>query len=376
MVRGGQYSDESDSDWDSLSQAVPPPPASATAAEPSTQSAQPADERPKLIPAFNEIVRPNSDSLRSMSAASTAKGPLTFIDRQLNGDTVASPQSSPDSSPVVSLRTTTKKELQPHQVQHRTSEAQIFDEELPVIATDIKDVEFQPTTPIGQQQQPTTTKQFKSPVLMSRRPTDNSISYSSSDGFDNVAFEGPSSGMYSCSPPIERAKTASVQQQQPLPKPDETIEIFSYDKTNPEFNQVSERRRQAMADGLSETVFEVSSRFCSELTAVIGLPLIIALAVLLQSLRFVTAGLLRPLLIGLVMGISDGLVKPLLAAFHNGVVVPVAAFLHNVASAVKTSLVPVAGIILLMTEPLGRLLQSCRLIDIHHHHHKPIVRDV
>jgi hypothetical protein len=127
MVRGGQYSDESDSDWDSLSQAVPPPPASATAAEPSTQSgnvntfsshffslfvfsflndvpyhdqfhplAQPADERPKLIPAFNEIVRPNSDSLRSMSAASTAKGPLTFIDRQLNGDTVASPQSTPE----------------------------------------------------------------------------------------------------------------------------------------------------------------------------------------------------------------------------------------------------------------------------------------
>jgi hypothetical protein len=42
-----------------------------------------------------------------------------------------------------------------------------------------------------------------------------------------------------------------------------------------------------MADGLSETVFEVSSRFCSELTAVIGLPFIIALAVLLQSLRCV-----------------------------------------------------------------------------------------
>ncbi len=89
------------------------------------------------------------------------------------------------SSPVVSLkRMTTKKELRHHQV-HRTTEAQIFDEELPVRATDIKDVEFQPT-PIRQP----TTKQFKSPVLMSRRPTDNSISYSSSDGFDNVAFEG------------------------------------------------------------------------------------------------------------------------------------------------------------------------------------------
>jgi len=44
--------------------------------------------------------------------------------------------------------------------------------------------------------------------------------------------------MYSCSPPIERVKTASIQQQQqqqPLPKPDETIEIFPYDKTNPEY---------------------------------------------------------------------------------------------------------------------------------------------
>ena len=35
MVRGGQYSDESDSDWDSLSQAVPP---AVTAVEPSTES--------------------------------------------------------------------------------------------------------------------------------------------------------------------------------------------------------------------------------------------------------------------------------------------------------------------------------------------------
>ena len=43
-----------------------------------------------------------------------------------------------------------------------------------------------------------------------------------------------------------------------------------------------------MADGLSDTVFEVASRFCSELTTVIGLPFIIVLAVLLQSLRCVS----------------------------------------------------------------------------------------
>ena len=74
------------------------------------------------------------------------------------------------------------------------------------------------------------------------------------------------------------------------------------------------------------------------------------------------------------MGISDGLLKPTLAALHNGVIAPIAAFLHNVALAVKTALVPLAGILVLLTEPFGRLLQSCRLIHIHHHH-KPVIRD-
>lgn len=98
--------------------------------------------------------------------------------------------------------------------------------------------------------------------------------------------------------------------------------------------------------------------------------------------RFVTAGLLRPLLIGLVMSISDGLFKPSLAALHNGIIAPSAAFLHNVGSAVKTVLEPLASILLLMTEPIGRLFGSCRLIDIQHHHYrghhheKSVIRDI
>ena len=105
---------------------------------------------------------------------------------QIYGHHIIDWQYYGSSSPVVSLRTTTKKEPQVHQA----SETQVFDEELPVIATDIKDVEFQPT-PIRQPATKQQQQQFKSPVFMSsRRPTNNSISFSSSDGFDNVAFEG------------------------------------------------------------------------------------------------------------------------------------------------------------------------------------------
>lgn len=71
------------------------------------------------------------------------------------------------------------------------------------------------------------------------------------------------------------------------------------------------------------------------------------------------------------MGLSDGLVKPLLSALHNGVIAPLATFLHNVGMAVKKTLEPLASILAMMTEPIGRLMQSCRLIDIHYHH-KPI----
>ncbi|XP_057375726.1 uncharacterized protein LOC130696639 isoform X2 [Daphnia carinata] len=355
MVRDIQYSDESESDWDSLSQAVPPP----TTVESTQPSLAQMDERPKLARAFNETIPSSSDSFRSTHAA---KGPLTFIDRQLESDAVVSQKSTRESSPVVTLKL---KNEEPNQV-HQTTEAQVLD--FGVIAADIKDVELRPIQ---------SKVKLKSPVLATRR-RNNSMTYSeSSDAFDNLAFEDAnvkSSPSRVFNNQSDEIKTATIQQ--PLPKPDETIEIFAYDKTNTEFNQVSERRRRAKADGLSEAAFELSSRFCSEVTTVIGLPFVIVLAVLLQSLRFVTAGLLRPLLIGLVMGISDGLLKPLLAALHNGVVVPLATFLHNVGSALKTSLIPLAGIVGLMTEPIGRLLRSCRLIDIHQHHHKPIMRDV
>ena len=82
------------------------------------------------------------------------------------------------------------------------------------------------------------------------------------------------------------------------------------------------------------------------------------------------AGLLRPLLIGLVMAISDGLVKPLLAALHNGVIAPSAAFVHNLTSAVKTALSPLGDIVVtLLTGPISRLMQSCRLVEIQQHRH-------
>lgn len=76
------------------------------------------------------------------------------------------------------------------------------------------------------------------------------------------------------------------------------------------------------------------------------------------------------------MGLSDGIVKPALSALHNGVIAPLATFLHNVGMAVKKALEPLATILLLMTEPISRVLQSCRLADIHHHHHHKPIRQV
>lgn len=127
MVRGDQYSDESDSDWDtSMSQAVsvPAPVLPVQSALQRQQSAetttQPAgnefkrisivcskslawlltieeiedeeeeeddeeeEERPKTTSQYNEAVRANSDSSRRSIASATTKGPLTFIDRQSN----------------------------------------------------------------------------------------------------------------------------------------------------------------------------------------------------------------------------------------------------------------------------------------------------
>lgn len=89
-----------------------------------------------------------------------------------------------------------------------------------------------------------------------------------------------------------------------------------------------------------------------------------------------TVGLLRPLLIGLVNGLSDGLLKPLLDALHNALITPTATFLHNCAMALKLILTPLAGVLELVTGPLGRLFGSCRLMEIHHHHNEKSIRTV
>lgn len=80
---------------------------------------------------------------------------------------------------------------------------------------------------------------------------------------------------------------------------------------------------------------------------------------------FITSGLLRPLTVGLLRGISDGLLKPILSVLHNGFLVPLAVFVHNISLALHTALVPIGSIITIGAEALSRLLQSCRLVEIH-----------
>lgn len=84
----------------------------------------------------------------------------------------------------------------------------------------------------------------------------------------------------------------------------------------------------------------------------------------LLIVRLVTIGLLRPLLIGLLTGVSDGLFKPLLTVVYNTVVHPLGIFLYNVGLCAEMVANPLAQTVLILINPIGRLLQSCRLVEI------------
>ena len=165
---------------------------------------------------------------------------------------------------------------------------------------------------------------------------------------------------------------------------------------------MTEKRGLRWAHKWNESLSEFSNRFWYEVTAVLGLPLVLIVALLVQLLRsvirtvasselytnwikctalctssssspyvllyrFLTGSLLRPLLIGLLLGVSDGLFKPLLAATHNALIAPMASFFYNLGTAVKLVAEPLVGVLQLALEPVGRLLRSCRLVEIHHH---------
>lgn len=55
--------------------------------------------------------------------------------------------------------------------------------------------------------------------------------------------------------------------------------------------------------------------------------------------RFATVGLVRPLVVGLMTGVSDGLLKPVLTSLFNALVQPTAVFFHQSLTAVNVNLV-------------------------------------
>jgi len=195
---------------------------------------------------------------------------------------------------------------------------------------------------------------------------DDEISQISSgrpSGFDNAAFSYQERNV---NDGLKSAKMAAVEATPVVeyPRPDETIEIFTFDNANSGFYHVAEKRKRPKADDWNQRLFAAMSQFWAEITSVIGLPFIFILTLFLQLLRLATVGLLRPLLIGLFNGVSDGLIKPMLTVVYNAVVHPLGVFLYNVALCVKMVAGPLAEALLILTNPVARLLQSFRLVDI------------
>ena len=80
-----------------------------------------------------------------------------------------------------------------------------------------------------------------------------------------------------------------------------------------------------------------------------------------------SVALLRPLIVGLLTGLSDGLLKPVLSVGFNSLIQPVAALLYNVGVALKLIVAPLADSVSLILTPIGHLLRSFRLVEIHRH---------
>ena len=87
----------------------------------------------------------------------------------------------------------------------------------------------------------------------------------------------------------------------------------------------------------------------------------------ISTTRFVSVALLRPLIVGLLTGLSDGLLKPVLSVGFNSLIQPVAALLYNVGVALKLIVAPLADSVSLILTPIGHLLRSFRLVEIHRH---------
>lgn len=152
----------------------------------------------------------------------------------------------------------------------------------------------------------------------------------------------------------------------------ERIDLYFFDRGHgSDYFCTTDCQPQLHTDRLARDTADAATRLWAEAYGSVHIVVAIAVAFVLQSLRFVLYSVVRPLLVGSIQIVGDYVIKPLLAACFNGCIQPPLVFTRNVLESLADLLRPVCSALGRLLEPLASTLGALRLVEIHHYHSYP-----
>ncbi|XP_058813713.1 uncharacterized protein LOC131677723 [Topomyia yanbarensis] len=143
----------------------------------------------------------------------------------------------------------------------------------------------------------------------------------------------------------------------------ENMEIYYFDHGSPEFYRTTDCPPHLVTEALAQSTYHHATKFWAEIFGTLNIGATFVISFWLQLYRFLLYGLVRPVLVGILQITADYMFKPLLAVIFNGLIQPPLVFVQNILTAFGGMLDPVAKLIANFLSPIGRIVQSFRLIE-------------
>lgn len=143
----------------------------------------------------------------------------------------------------------------------------------------------------------------------------------------------------------------------------ENMEVYYFDHGCPEFYRTTDCPPHLVTEALAQSTHHHATKFWAEMFGTVNIGTTFVISFWLQLYRFLLYGIARSIIVGVLQITADYLLKPVLAVVFNGLVQPPVMFVQNVLTALGGMVEPIGRAIGCLLLPVGRILQSVRLVE-------------
>lgn len=141
------------------------------------------------------------------------------------------------------------------------------------------------------------------------------------------------------------------------------MELYYFDHGNAAYFRTTDAPPFLISDLVTDQTKYFATKFWAEVFGTLSIGVAFIITLLIQFYRFLLAGILRPIIIGVLQMTSDYFLKPILTVLFNGILQPILIFCYNLLTSICDMFEPLTNLLTQIVQPVAILLGSIRLCE-------------